>query len=65
MTDIAAILASYRSGQISEADMVEICAEWPEVKEELERTSIANPVAVEAGGCAPPIIVSGEGDQNG
>ena len=32
MTDIAAILACYRSGQISEAKMVDICREWPEVE---------------------------------
>jgi hypothetical protein len=32
MTDIASILACYRSGQISEAEMVQICREWPEVE---------------------------------
>lgn len=59
MTDIASILTSYRSGQISEADMVEICREWPEVEAALNETSITNraPVEmIEAGGCAPPIL---------
>lgn len=61
MTDIASILASYRSGQISEADMVEICREWPEVEAALKETSITNRSGleiVEAGGCAPPIIAT-------
>ena len=40
MTDIAAILASYRSGKISEAEMVDICREWPEVKAALNETTI-------------------------
>jgi hypothetical protein len=40
MTDIAAILACYRSGQISEAEMVDICREWPEVEAALRETSI-------------------------
>lgn len=31
MTDIALILACYRSGQITEAEMVEICRDLPEV----------------------------------
>ena len=31
MTDIASILACYRSGQISEAEMAEICRDLPEV----------------------------------
>ena len=39
MTDIAAILACYRSGQISEAEMVEICREWPEVEEALKENT--------------------------
>lgn len=41
MTDIAAILACYRSGQISEAEMVDICREWPEVEAALNETTIA------------------------
>jgi len=41
LTDIASILASYRSGQISEADMVEICRDLPEVEAVLKETSIA------------------------
>lgn len=60
MTDVASILASYRSGQITEADMVEICREYPEVEIALRESSIAVPAAlvpVEAGGCAPPIMV--------
>ena len=64
MTDIASILASYRSGQIDEAAMVDICREWPEVEEALKATSItAKPQfeAVEAGGCAPPIMASTKG----
>jgi hypothetical protein len=36
MTDVASILACYRSGQISEAEMVEICHHWPEVEEALK-----------------------------
>ena len=39
MTDIAAILACYRSGQISEAEMVDICREWPEVEQALRETT--------------------------
>lgn len=61
MTDIAGILACYRSGQISEDAMVDICREWPEVEEALKATSITDAPrfeAVEAGGCAPPIIAS-------
>jgi hypothetical protein len=38
MTDVASILACYRSGQISEAEMVEICREWPEVEAALRET---------------------------
>jgi hypothetical protein len=38
MTDVASILACYRSGQISEAEMVEICREWPEVEQALKGT---------------------------
>jgi hypothetical protein len=38
MTDIASILACYRSGQISEAEMVDICREWPEVEAALRAT---------------------------
>jgi hypothetical protein len=41
MTDIASILASYRSGQIDEAAMVEICREWPEVEAALRESSDA------------------------
>jgi hypothetical protein len=41
MTDIASILACYRSGQISEAEMVDICREWPEVEAALKQTSPA------------------------
>jgi hypothetical protein len=41
MTDVASILACYRSGQISEAEMVQICREWPEVEAALAETSIA------------------------
>ena len=41
MTDVASILACYRSGQISEAEMVEICREWPEVEAALNETTIA------------------------
>jgi hypothetical protein len=40
MTDVASILACYRSGQISEAEMVDICREWPEVEVALNDTSI-------------------------
>jgi hypothetical protein len=40
-TDIASILTCFRSGQISEADMVEICREWPEVETALRETSVA------------------------
>ncbi len=40
MTDVASILACYRSGQISEAEMVEICREWPEVEVALNDTNI-------------------------
>lgn len=40
MTDVAGILASYRSGQIDEADMIEICKTWPEVETALIETSI-------------------------
>jgi hypothetical protein len=39
MTDVASILACYRSGQISEAEMVDICREWPEVESALLETS--------------------------
>jgi hypothetical protein len=39
MTDISAILACYRSGQISEAEMVDICREWPEVEAALRATT--------------------------
>jgi hypothetical protein len=39
MTDVAAILACYRSGQISEAEMVEICHHWPEVEAALLETT--------------------------
>jgi hypothetical protein len=38
MTDVASILACYRSGQISEAEMVDICREWPEVDAALRAT---------------------------
>lgn len=38
MTDVASILACYRSGQISEAEMVDICREWPEVEQALRDT---------------------------
>ncbi len=38
MTDVASILARYRSGQISEAEMVDICREWPEVEVALRET---------------------------
>jgi hypothetical protein len=41
MTDVASILACYRSGQISEAEMVTICEEWPEVAAALNETTIA------------------------
>ena len=41
MTDIASILASYRSGRISEAEMTDICREWPEVEAALNEASIA------------------------
>jgi hypothetical protein len=40
VTDVASILACYRSGQISEAEMVEICREWPEVEAALNETTI-------------------------
>jgi hypothetical protein len=40
MTDVASILACYRSGQISEAEMVEICHHWPEVEVALRETTI-------------------------
>lgn len=66
MTDIAGILASYRSGQIDEAAMVDICKERPEVEEALKATSIAVPARfepVEAGGCAPPILASTKGGE--
>jgi hypothetical protein len=43
MTDIAGILASYRSGQITESEMVDICREWPEVETALRESSITNP----------------------
>jgi hypothetical protein len=36
MTDVASILACYRSGQISEAEMLDICREWPEVEQALK-----------------------------
>jgi hypothetical protein len=36
MTDVASILACYRGGQISEAEMLEICQHWPEVEEALK-----------------------------
>ena len=36
MTDVASILACYRSGQISEAEMVDICREWPEVEQAMK-----------------------------
>jgi hypothetical protein len=39
MTDVASILACYRSGQISEAEMVDICREWPEVEAALLETT--------------------------
>jgi hypothetical protein len=39
MTDIASILACYRSGQISEAEMVDICREWLEVEAALHATT--------------------------
>jgi hypothetical protein len=42
MTDVASILACYRSGQISEAEMVNICREWPEVEQALQETSPAS-----------------------
>jgi hypothetical protein len=42
MTDIASVLACYRSGQISEAEMVDICREWPEVEAALKQTSPAS-----------------------
>lgn len=60
MTDVAGILASYRSGQISEADMVDMCKQWPEVEEALKASSIttAKLEPVEAGGCAPPVLAS-------
>lgn len=38
MTDVASILACYRSGQIIEAEMVEICREGPEVEQALKET---------------------------
>ena len=38
MTDIAAILASYRIGKISDEEMADICREWPEVKAALWET---------------------------
>lgn len=60
MTDIASILASYRSGQIDEAAMVDICQTWPEVEDALKASSItgsAEHIAVDAGGCAPSIVV--------
>ena len=41
MTDIAAILAAYRSGQIPEDAMIDICREWPEVETALRESSIA------------------------
>jgi len=41
VTDIASILACYRSGQISEAEMVEICRDLPEVAVALLETSVA------------------------
>jgi hypothetical protein len=40
MTDVASILACYRSGQISEAEMLDICREWPEVEVALCETTI-------------------------
>jgi hypothetical protein len=45
MTDVAAILACFRSGQISEDDMVEICRELPEVTRRLIETSKPSPMA--------------------
>lgn len=60
MTDVAGIIACYRAGQIDEAEMVEICREYPEVETALRESSITVPAAlvpVEAGGCAPPIYV--------
>jgi hypothetical protein len=39
MTDVASILACYRSGQISEAEMLDICREWPEVESALLETT--------------------------
>jgi hypothetical protein len=39
MTDVASILACYRSGQISEMEMVLICEEWPEVEAALNETT--------------------------
>jgi hypothetical protein len=38
MTDVASILACYRSGQISEAEMVDICHHWPEVEQALKES---------------------------
>jgi hypothetical protein len=43
MTDVASILACYRSGQISEAEMVEICREWPEVEQALKGGDFPEP----------------------
>ena len=42
MTDVHAIIACYRSGQISEAEMVDICREWPEVEEALRETTVTH-----------------------
>ena len=39
MTDVASILACYRSGQISETEMLDICREWPEVESALLETA--------------------------
>jgi hypothetical protein len=39
MTDVASILASYRSGRISEAEMMDICRAWPEVEAALNETT--------------------------
>jgi hypothetical protein len=41
VTDIASILAAYRSGQIPEDAMLDICREWPEVEAALRESSIA------------------------
>lgn len=61
MTDIASILSCYRSGQIAEDEMVDMCREWPELEAALKESSVTNPARaerVEAGGCAPPIVAT-------